>query len=233
MAEEYYRKSFFRLVRCHRDRLSPMLREVIQDPGRRLNDPSCRIIQDNFKSKLGIIRVDGDDLVIKYHHYKNRLHQLRRYFRPTRASKNWYYAHLLRDGGIWVPDPVACIETRIGPLRGESYFIYAYVRGTNGEVYFRRHRRNLDAAGHGMDMVVDLVQRIAAMGLIHGDIRMSNLIFKDGRICLLDLDDIKPRRWYQSARTRERDLRGLIKDIGYNIPAELQQPFLRRLAGRP
>jgi hypothetical protein len=58
---------------------------------------------------------------------------------------------------------------------------------------------------------------------------MSNLIFKDDRICLLDLDDIKPITWYQVNRVKTRDVRGLKKDIVYNIPPALQVRFFERL----
>ena len=174
--------------------------------------------------------MDGTDLVIKYHNYKDWLHRFRRYFRPTRASKNWYYSKLLLNEGIWVPEPVACIETRIGPLRGKSYFIYNYVKGTNGEDYFLEHRKDPQRTALGMELVVNLLRRFKELGLIHGDIRMSNLIFKNDRICLLDLDDIKPMVWFHARRVKNRDIRGLRKDIGYNIPEELQEPFLRRLA---
>ena len=230
MAKDYYKKSLSRLVRCRRDRLSRSIRDLLRDPDRFLDHENCQIIQNNFKSKLGLIRVDGSELVIKYHNYKDRFHKFRRYFRPTRASKNWYYSNLLLDEGVWVPEPVAYIETRIGLLRGESYFIYEYVSGINGEDYFRQSRHDPDRATRAIDLVVDLVRRIKDLGLIHGDIRVSNMIFKDDRVCLLDLDDIKPLTWYQASWVKNRDIRGLIKDIGYNIPPELQQSFLRRLA---
>lgn len=230
MTEEFVKQTFSRLVRCRKDRLSATMHDLLEYPDRYLDGQGCQIIQDNFKSKLGLVRVDGTELVIKYHNYKNWRHRIRRYFRPTRASKNWYYSHLLQNAGIWVPEPVASIETRIGMLRGESYFIYAYVSGMNGEDYFRENRHDPVRVDRGMGLVVDLVRRIKTLGLIHGDIRMSNLIFKDNRICLLDLDDIKPMAWFQPARIKNRDIRGLRKDVGYNIPEELQETFLRRLA---
>jgi len=229
ISEGYYQKTFYRRVRCTQKRLSAELRDLLRAPDRFLNKPSCRIIQDNFKSKLGIVQVDGIDLVIKYHNFKDWLHRLRRYFRPTRASRNWYYSHLLLARGVWVPKPVACIETCIGPLRGESYFIYEYVSGMKGEDYFRVNRHDPVRAARGMELVVDLMRRIKDLRLIHGDVRVSNLIFRGDRVCLLDLDDIKPITWYQTKWVKNRDFRGLRKDIGYNIPPELKQLFLERI----
>ena len=230
MEEEYYKVTFNRVIRCKKHRLSTALGDLCRDPDRFLMREHSHIVQNNFKSKIVLIRIDGTDLVIKYHNYKDSFHKFRRYFRPTRASRNWHFSKILREKGIWVPEPVACIESRIGILRGDSYFIYEYVSGMNGEEYFRKYRHSPEQAALGMDLVVELVIKIKEIGLIHGDIRMSNLIFSNDRICLLDLDDIKPHAWYQPKIIKNRDVRGLIKDIKYNIPEELQDQFLFRLS---
>jgi tRNA A-37 threonylcarbamoyl transferase component Bud32 len=130
-----------------------------------------------------------------------------------------------------VPTPVAFVEKRIaGVLRGISHFVYEYVEGISGEMYFRNNLKSFEKIEQGMDLVVSLVGRIRELGLIHGDIRMSNLIFQDNRLCLLDFDDIRPQRWYKLRRVKNRDIRGLKKDISYNIPPILQSKFLNKLA---
>lgn len=122
--------------------------------------------------------------------------------------------------------PVAFVEKRIcGVLHGMSHFIYEYVEGITGEVYFQNNLESAEKVETGMDMVVSLVNRIRELGVIHGDIRMSNLIFKDNRICLLDFDDIRPIKWYKPKRVNNRDIRGLKKDIYYNIPHPSTQIF--------
>lgn len=142
-------------------------------------------------------------------------------------------SHVLLKKNIWVPEPVAYVETRIGWLRGQSFFLNEFVEGINGEEYFKKYINCPQKIEQGIDLVVDLVGRIHASGYIHGDIRMSNLIFNKGRVCLLDLDDIKPLLWYQVRHVRMRDVRGLKKDIFYNIPPTLQNKFIQRLESFP
>lgn len=209
--------------------MSDNMQALLNDPDEFLEKITTQIIQDNFKSTLGIVEIDNRKIIIKRHNYKSFWHRLRRYFRPTRASKNWQMSKILLAKNIWIPTPVAYVETRIGFLRGKSYFMYEYVDGIMGEEFFEKFINFPDKVERGMDLVLDLMNQIKNLNLIHGDIRMSNLIFTNDKICLLDLDDIKPKTWYQVNRVKTRDIRGLKKDIFYNIPSSLQDRFLKRL----
>jgi len=229
MRDEYCKKKFSIFIKCKNQFMSDNMLELLNNPDQFLDRDNTYIIQNNFKSKLGIVRLDHRKIVIKRHNYKSGWHRFRRYFRPTRASRNWYFSKILLANNIWVPAPVAYVETRIGFLRGMSYFIYEYVDGMTGEEYFKKNVDSHSRTEHAMDLVINLMNQTKNLHLIHGDIRMSNLIFKNNKICLLDLDDIKPVTWYQVNRVKTRDIRGLKKDIGYNIPSALQDRFLKRL----
>lgn len=229
MRGEYCKKNFSMLITCETQFMSDTMQALLSDPDEFLERKTTQIIQDNFKSTLGIVEIDNRKIVIKRHNYKSFWHRLRRYFRPTRASRNWHMSKILQAGSIWVPNPVAYVETRIGFLRGKSYFMYEYVDGIMGEEYFKKFLNFQHKIETGMNLVLELMNQIKDLNLIHGDIRMSNLIFKDDKICLLDLDDIKPITWYQMNRVKARDVRGLKKDIVYNIPPALQERFLKRL----
>ena len=175
----YSKKSFSAVVMCNKNFLSDDMLRLLDDPDAFLDNSKTKIIQNNFKSKVGIVVLDGKKLVIKRHNYKSRWHKFKRYFRPTRSSRNWYYSHFLISKGVFVPKPVAFVEKRIGVLRGMSHFVYEYVEGITGEAYFKKHMESHEKVEQGMDMVVSLVSNIKKLGLIHGDIRMSNLIFQD------------------------------------------------------
>lgn len=231
MSVDYYKKNFFIYIQCKASYVSESIQYLLENPDFFLDNPATQIIQDNFKSKLGVVSIDGRKVVIKRHNYKSLWHRFRRYFRRTRSQKNWIMSHILLENRIWVPAPVAYVETRIGCLRGKSFFIYEYVDGVTGEEYFKQHIDSDERIDQGMNMVVELLRRIKELGYIHGDIRMSNLVFTNNQLCLLDLDDIKPITWYQVRRVRTRDVRGLKKDIFYNIPPSLQERFLQCLEG--
>ncbi|WP_320041003.1 lipopolysaccharide kinase InaA family protein [uncultured Desulfobacter sp.] len=228
--EVYSKKTFSDRVMCNKQFLSDDMLRLLDNPDAFLDNSRTEIIQDNFKSKVGIIVLDGKKLVIKRHNYKSQWQKFRRYFRPTRSRRNWYYSNFLISRGVFVPTPVAFVEQRIaGVLRGMAHFVYEYVEGITGEAYFKHNMESFEKIEQGMDMVISLVDRIRELGIIHGDIRMSNLIFKENRICLLDFDDMRPSQWYKLPRVRNRDVRGLKKDIFYNIPPALQKRFLDKL----
>ncbi|MCF8066986.1 MAG: hypothetical protein K9L30_00220 [Desulfobacterales bacterium] len=227
--DEYYNKNFFISITCKKQFMSDKMLELLNDPDLFLDREDTNIIQNNFKSKLGIIQLDGKKIVIKRHNYKSAWHRFKRYFRKTRAGRNWYFTKFLLANGIWVPAPVAYVEKRIGCLRGMSYFMYEYIDGITGEAYFKNIINDHAKIEHAIDLVIILMNKIKDLHLIHGDLRMSNLIFKNDKICLLDLDDIKPITWYQVNHYKTRDIRGLKKDIGYNIPPTIQSRFLKRL----
>jgi len=202
---------------------------VLNNPDIYLNDKKTRILQNNFKSKIGVMYINGKKIVIKRHNYKSRWHKFKRFFRQTRASRNWHFSHLLLSNGISVPRPIAFVETRIGPLRLESYFLYEYVDGITGDAYFQKYADVPEKIEGAINHIVGLLSKIKELRLIHGDIRISNLIFKNGKIWLLDFDDMRLIRWYKPLRVKIRDIRGLKKDIHYNVPEHIKKQFIEEL----
>lgn len=226
----YSIKTFSQRVVCDSDFVSERMLDLLDNPDVHLDDEKTRLVQDEFKSKIGIVFVDGRKIAVKRHNYKSWWHRFKRFFRRTRSSRSWYYSRLLLSQGVLVPRPVAFVETRIGPLRGMSYFLYEYVDGITGEEYLKKHADSPKKVRDAIQSIVDLVKKIKELRLIHGDIRVSNLIFKEGSLYLLDLDDMRPRSWYKPARVKNRDVRGLVKDIHYNVPPGIQQLFVDSLA---
>jgi hypothetical protein len=221
--------TLFRHVEAEKRYLSDNLLQVLHDPDRYLEAPDTVLLQSNFKSKIGVVAVDGRKIAIKRHNYKSAWHRFKRFFRKTRASKSWHYSHLLSSNGILVPPPVAYVETRFLCLRMDSFFLYEHVDGVTGETYFHQFQNDPEKIEPAIDYIIGLLIRLGTLGLIHGDIRIANLIFDDDKVWLLDFDDMHPLRCYQPNRVRRRDVRGLIADIYYNVPEPLQKDFIRRI----
>lgn len=227
--DNYCKKTFFSFVMCKREFVSDKMKSLLENPDIFLNDEKTRIIQDNFKSKIGVVLIAGRKIVIKRHNYKSQWHKCKRFFRQTRAGRNWYFSHLLISHGFLIPKPVAFVETRIGFLRGKSYFMYEYVDGITGEKYFKKYADSPEKIKCAINSIMKLIASIKDLGWIHGDIRGSNFIFKNDELWLLDFDDMRPRSWYKLARVKNRDIRGFKKDLFYNFTPEIQKQFLDRL----
>lgn len=222
-------KTFFSYTVCEALSVSVEMQRIVNNPDGFLDKKDTKILQNNFKSKIGVVAVDGRKIVIKRHNYKSRWHKFKRFFRKTRARRSWHFSQLLLFHGISVPRPVAFVETRIGPLRLGSYFMYEYVEGTTGDEYFKKYAAAPEKINMAINHIVGLVAKIRGLHLIHGDIRISNMVFKNDRVWLLDFDDMRFIRWYMPLRVRKRDIRGLIKDIHYNVPQNVKQRFLEQL----
>lgn len=228
--QHFYRhKNFFTHIVCDKDFLSEEMQALLADPDDYMNRGHAKIIQNSFKNKIAFLEIGKIGAIIKIHSYKSTWHKIKRFFRRTRASKSWHYSLLFNGNGIPTPRPIAYKETRIGPLRGRSYFIYEWVDGMSGEEYFRNNEKNPEKIQKAIHSIIEITRKIRGLGLIHGDIRLANMIFRGDEIYLTDFDDTKPRKWYKPSAANNRDFRGLIKDIHYNVPPAIQPLFLSRL----
>jgi len=225
----YLHKNFFTRIVCDNDFLSEEMQMMLSDPEDYMSRHHATTIQNNFKNRIVYLEIGKIPAVIKIHNYKSIGHKIKRYFRRTRASRSWHYSILFNENGIRTPRPIAYKETRIGPLRGDSYFVYECVDGINGEQYFLRNRKDAEKIKKAIASILDITEKIKNLGLIHGDIRLKNMVFRGDEIFLTDFDDTKKRQWYKSDMMNNRDFRGLIHDIYHNVPTEFQQFFLSRL----
>lgn len=228
--QTYRYKNFFTRIVCDKDFLSDEMQELLAHPDDYILRHHAKVIQDNFKNRIVYLEIGNMPIIIKIHNYKSVWHRIKRFFRTTRASRSWHYSFLFNENGIATPHPIAYKETRIGPLRGHSYFIYEWIEGINGEQYFLNNRSNTEKIQKAIDAIIEMTRKIKDLGLIHGDIRLKNLVFKNDEMFLTDFDDTKKRKWYKPETVNNRDFRGLIEDIYYNVPQEFQKLFLDRLA---
>lgn len=205
------------------------MKALLDNPENYIRRNRAETIQNNFKNKIIYLEISKVPMIVKIHNYKSVGHKIKRLFRKTRASRSWHYSFLFNESGIATPRPIAFKETRIGPFRCDSYFIYEWVEGINGEQYFMNNRENVEKIQKAIDAIVEITRKINNLGLIHGDIRLKNLVFREDEIFLTDFDDTKKRKWYKPNRVNNRDFRGLIKDIHYNVPQEIQPLFLSKL----
>ena len=214
---------------CEQKFYSQELQSVFDAPDLHLLATSTPILQDNFKSRIGIITVNGRKIVIKRHNFKSRWQQFKRYFRPTKSSKSWYYSQLLLKNNIPIPQPVAYLEKRFGPLRRISYFFYEYVEGIQGEEYIKQISYSPEKASEVITAILKTIDTIQSLHLIHGDIRLANFIFSGEKLYLIDFDDVRRRSWYKPQSMKNRDIRGFRKDLCFNAPENILDQVLAQL----
>ena len=173
------------------------LRPVVADPDRWLASGSS--LKSGNTATLAMIEHQGRRLVIKRYNIKGPVHALSRCWRPSRAWHSWLAGHRLRFLGIATPRPLALIEQRFGPLRGRAWLIVEHCAGAS-------LAQRPPAIGH-LAPVRELFARLGAARLGHGDMKASNLLWEDDRICLIDLDAMRQHRdgaGFRRARRKDR-----------------------------
>lgn len=186
---------FVAMVRDEADFLAP----IIEDPDRWL-EQGVSLKQGNTAT-LALIGHGGRNLVIKRYNIKGPGHALSRCWRPSRAWHSWVEGHRLSILGFVTPKPLALIENRLGPLRGRAWLIVEHCAGRNLE--------DCPPTATTIAAVKDLFDQLVAARISHGDLKATNLLWHDGRICLIDLDAMHQhktetgfRRAWQKDRAR-------------------------------
>jgi tRNA A-37 threonylcarbamoyl transferase component Bud32 len=174
---------FFSMVRAEAKMLVPLM----QDPDAWIETGT--LLKRGSTSTLARISVDGRALVIKRYNIKGPGHALSRCWRPSRAWHAWVAGHRLDFLGIATPHPLVLVERRFGPLRGKAWLVTEYCPGERLWNFLERH---LDAPPEdALAAIQQLFTRLATLRITHGDLKAANLLWHEGKLSLVDLDDLQ------------------------------------------
>ena len=175
---------------------------IIVDPTGAVDERS-RILKHDRTTTVALAENGSFRWVIKRYNTKNLWHGLRRTVRRSRAFNCWQMSKRFQRAGMAIPNPVAYIEQRFGPLRGKSYFISEYVDADDLLSYLTAHPSETESL---RAKIVQLFDTLCTSGINHGDLKNTNILVADHRVILLDLDAAG------SPRNRESFERGYRKD---------------------
>ncbi len=164
---------------------SRLLNLIMQDPDRFV-DTDSRIIKHDGTTTVALLQKDAAQWVIKRYNTKNLWHALRRPFRRSRAENCWQMSKLCAQAKISIPTPIAYIEKRFGPLRGRSYFINEFVQADNLLTHLTKH--GAAVAEITEKKVIKLFEALRSAGIVHGDMKATNILVSNKKLFLLDLD---------------------------------------------
>ncbi len=174
---------FFSIVRSETGLLAPL----IHDPDAWLERGIP--LKRGRTATLARVEVNGRQLVIKRYNIKGPGHALSRSWRPSRAWQSWLEGHRLSFLGIATPRPLALIEKRAGPLRGKAWLISEYCDGES--LASRFHDPDTVPPASDLDAIGELMRRLVAARISHGDLKATNLLWCDDQPHLVDLDAMR------------------------------------------
>lgn len=204
------------LTMYDRDYKTPAFSKMLAHPEDMFTLPDTKVLKAGRSATVIDVLIDNKRFVIKRYNIKNFWHWLRRAFRPTRAASCWRLAHLLRLFGIPTARPVAFIEKRFIGLRRKSYFIMEYVEGQDLGNFFADYAKQDPHDPHYVKVAVRvaaLLMNLAKLFLSHGDLKMTNILVKDERPVLIDLDGMEEHRTQgETGRAYRREVRRFMRN---------------------
>lgn len=150
--------------------------------------PAATLLKAGNSSTVVKINIAGEPFIIKRYNIKGFSHGLRRAIRETRAARGWRLGLRLRLLGVPTAKPLAFVEKRFLGLRSKSYLIMEYIEGEHSGEYFAGSMRDTEAAASTANKIVSLIENLAELRMTHGDLKMTNILFKKDEPVLIDLD---------------------------------------------
>lgn len=206
---------------------SPVLIELLQDPGQAFWAPGRRMIKKSNTTSSCILPAmragDAAGIFIKRYNYQSALYALKYLVRASRGKKTWKAAHALLARGVPTPEPVAYGEKRRGRMLRESFFVTrALARAIPLSALFPEAGRG-SREGHPVDKA-DLIRRAALLvrmmherGIWHRDLKAGNILAElmpggGMQLYLTDLDGVRVKDTVRPAE-RIRDLARLNRSL--------------------
>ncbi len=170
---------------------SPRLIERLLNDPDQLIESGYRLIDKKCVRTTVLVQMDDEKVVAKRHVERSFRHGIKQLFLPSRAARCWRDTWFLLQNGYPTPNPIAYVEQRFGPLRGNSIYIYDFKEGTT-----------LLELAHGMTnqrllrryvlQVIDIWRLQRQLGVCLHDANPRNFVIDHGgKIWVIDLDKLQ------------------------------------------
>ncbi len=152
------------------------------------------LFKDDRATTLYRVPSEVGDLIVKRYNTKNLWHLLRRNFQVSRARNCLRMAQRYSAAGIRVAQPIAMIESRLGPFAGRSWYVSRFVDSVLLSDYL--DMEDWATPLHSIQgKVPALFEVLRDHALSHGDMKATNLLVHDDNLVVIDLDSAKQHRW--------------------------------------
>ncbi|NOZ10863.1 MAG: lipopolysaccharide core heptose(I) kinase RfaP [Gammaproteobacteria bacterium] len=140
------------------------------------------------------VEINKQQWVIKRYTWCGGWSAFKAVFRNSRSQRAWCNAHRLLCSGVETPRPIAAMDKKISWCRGVSYFISEYVDGERCREYFEQPIHRMASRAVVVENLIGLFRRLCVARLSHGDMKDTNIILRNNRPVLLDLEAVRQHR---------------------------------------
>lgn len=180
--------TFSALTIYDRSYQSPEFINFLKHPEAYIQRQDAQVLKAGNSSTVVKIKIDDRCFVVKRYNMKSFSHWLRRCLRQSRAMNSWLLAHHLTLFGVLTAKPVAFIENHILGLRGKSYFIMEAIEGVTAGAFFNQYKAEDPIYASMATRIIAQFFNLAHLRLMHGDLKMTNILIENQRPYLIDLD---------------------------------------------
>jgi serine/threonine protein kinase len=220
----------------------PVFIERLADADQWLRDPTCQIIKDQKKIKVGRLNVAVAGIVrsvyVKRYNAFSLRYKITSPFIRSGALRALRGAAILRQANIATAVPVAAVEHRFGGVLSKSFFISEEIaRGKTIDAYWREHLRVLpgrEGFKRRRNFLISLAwmfRTLHAQNIYHNDLKDANILavanaFESESLALLDLEGIRECSLLSDKR-RTKNLVQLHRTLGRNLRWTDKAVFLK------
>lgn len=177
---------------------------VISLPDKFDNMTSMQILRSG-RNEVRLFSVDGQMVVVKCF---RRISILNRFLygtiRQSKSVRAYYHALRLNRLGISTPEPIAAVDVRRYGFLTQSFYVYAYSEYNDiKELLDRYPDEQIEPL---LDALTDFILHIHDKGVLHHDLNILNILYRDcgGAKYDFQLIDINRMSFYPKLSERQR-----------------------------
>jgi tRNA A-37 threonylcarbamoyl transferase component Bud32 len=158
-------------------------------------------LQTKSRTTVARVRFPPGSYLLKFHHWAGFWKTLSKSRATSPNRLSFDLGVELADYGVPTPQPLACVDVRLGPFNTCSYLLTEFVEGTSLYRMLRYERPDAATIDDVARQVAQIWQQLNDRRLSHNDLKPENLMVDpNGRVWLIDLENAQRHKDAESLR---------------------------------
>lgn len=169
-----------------------------------------KMLKDGHTSAVGLVRIAGQDLVIKRSNWRGWMRAVRYGIFGSRARRSWIGGRRMKAVGLPTPEVLGYVDQRRFGLLRRTWLLQAFADGPSLLQWLTAPERTDGERRTTARKMIGLIKRLHTARITFGDLKQSNVLVVDGNLVLIDLDGTRVHWTRFGCRLRRhRDIESL------------------------